>query len=115
MTHEVEKLNVKPTEYSGLNLFGASKCPKCEGKDNWHSVLLEGYLIPRMKIREWHEKIEIGLDDRFIYVFDDLPTARIGAEMAAQAMAIGEGYSNYKATSKGRVFAAEVFNIEVKE
>ena len=61
--------------------------------------------IPNMKGREFEGKCEILLDERWVYIFPDKTSALLSCEMAANAMAIGAGYSNFKAKSKAMPFA----------
>lgn len=107
----IEEIGIKPTEHSGMNLFGVSVCHNCQGEESWHSVFIDGRKIPNMLVRLHKENVELQLDGRFVYIFPDKPTARLAASLAANAMAIGMGYPCMGATSKDMPFAPEVIGL----
>lgn len=107
----VKRLKTNPPEESGLNLFGVPICCVCEGRGTWHTVVVEGLQIPDMLVREWEDNIEVKVDRRFVYVFDNLRDANHAVNMAATCYAIGSGYSHIGAKEKGRPFAPKVVDI----
>lgn len=101
-----DKIKEFPKDVKTKNeLFGP------QGHPSWHSALAEGHCIPKFKIREWDNQIEIMLDERWIYQFPDLSIARLALTMAANAMAIGEGYPWLGAPTKDRPFAPKVIGL----
>lgn len=86
-------------------LFGVPLHP------SWHTVFIEGRKMPNMLIREWDGSIEVLLDGRWIYIFEDRTKARLACSMAANAMAIGQGYPWLGAATKEMPFAPQVMAI----
>ncbi len=72
-----------------------------------HSVIVAGRLIRGMVAYDRGAEIEFVLDGRFSYSFPRA-IALLAASFAAQAMAIGSGYSHLGAATKDRPFAPEV-------
>lgn len=75
-----------------------------------YSVVVEGRAIPRMRCLEHESHIEIILDGRFSYSFPK-DIAYLAASFAAQALAIGMGYSHIGADNKDQPFAPQVMRI----
>jgi hypothetical protein len=70
-------------------------------------VVIDGRLIPKMRVWERGDEVTITLDGRFAI---DVPKA-LGRQVAwivAEAMAIGAGYSNLAAESKDCPFAPQM-------
>jgi hypothetical protein len=67
-------------------------------------VIIEGRAIPRMHCFEREHETEIILDGRLSFTFPR-EWAYLAACMAANAMAVGAGYSSLSAESKDRPFA----------
>lgn len=87
-------------------LFGASMC------SSWSTVVVDGFEIPKLHARETDDGIvEVLIDRRMGYRFRDKDTAYLACALAANAMAIGEGYAWYGAAVKRR-FAPEVRSLE---
>ena len=74
-------------------------------------ICIEGKIIPRMTGRMIDGKCEVHLDGRWCYIFDTIESAYTAASMAANALAIGEGYSHIGAASKEMPFAPTVMMI----
>jgi len=79
---------------------------------SWHKICIEGKIIPKMYGRMYEGKCEVFLDDRWVYIFDTIEAAYSAASMAANAMAIGEGYPWFGADSKTMPFAATVMMMD---
>jgi hypothetical protein len=78
-----------------------------------YSVIVDSRAIPKIRCRDNGETIDIILDRRFCYTFPkDL--AYLAAAFAAQAMAIGAGYSHLGASNKEQPFAPQVMQIEIE-
>lgn len=76
-----------------------------------YSVVVAGREIPKMRCKDNGETIDIILDRRFCYTFPK-ELAYLATAFAAQAMAIGAGYSNMEAKNKDMPFASQVMMIE---
>lgn len=76
-----------------------------------HQICVDGRIIPRMTGRMVNERCEIHLDGRWCYTFDNIEMAYLAAALAANALAIGEGYSHAGAERKGQPFAPTVMMI----
>ncbi len=71
-----------------------------------HRVVIDGRMIPSMTARREGDRVSLILDDRLSITVP----ADIGyqvAAFAANAMAIGAGYSHSGATTRERPFASE--------
>jgi hypothetical protein len=68
------------------------------------AVIIEGRCVPRMHCFERESETEIVIDGRFSYTFPK-DWGFLAAAMAAQAMAIGAGYSHLGAETKDGPFA----------
>lgn len=79
---------------------------------SWHKICIEGKIIPKMLGREHDGKYEILFDDRCTFIFDTLGAAHTACSMAAAALAVGEGYSWFNASSKDHPFAPTVCMID---
>jgi hypothetical protein len=77
-------------------------------------VIIGGLLVPRMHMYDKGETIDMILDGRFSYEFPK-EWAYLAADFAANAMAIGAGYSFLGAETKDRPFASKVWKIEFAE
>lgn len=77
-----------------------------------HKICIEGKLIPRMTGRLIDGKCEVHLDGRWCYIFDTIESAYTAAAMAANALAIGEGYSHLGAPNKEQPFAPTVMMLD---
>jgi hypothetical protein len=84
----------------------------CYNQD--YSVVVNGRQIPNMRCIEHENDIEIILDRRFSYTFPK-ELAYLAAAFAAQAMAIGAGYSNMEAENKDMPFAPQVMLISSED
>lgn len=80
------------------NLFG----PRMVGS----SLIVDGRLVPHFHIHDMGDKVQFVLDGRLAF---DIPKdfAHVAAAMAANAMAIGAGYSHLGASEQDRPFAPE--------
>lgn len=60
-------------------------------------VRIDGYRVPYIKIVKGtgptDGKLEVHLDDRFVYIFDDPGETDIMLHLVANAMAVAAGYS----------------------
>lgn len=74
------------------------------------SIFMQGRKIPKMRCIERDTCVEIILDDRFGYSFDK-DVVWDAVNFAAQAMAIGMGYSDITAKTKDMPFAPEVVSL----
>ncbi len=74
-------------------------------------VVVDGRHIPNMYCYDRGLEIEFIIDGRFSFTFPK-QWGYLASKMAAEAMAIGAGYSNMTAENKDRPFAAEVFEIK---
>lgn len=72
-----------------------------------NSVVIDGHAIPKIRCIEQGDHIEFILDRRFGFIFPK-EWAYLAASFAAQAMAIGAGYSNLGAKDKNHPFAPQV-------
>ncbi len=97
MKDNILKLNEVP------NIFGTEKIG--------HSVIIENRKIPKMICIQQGEYVQFILDERFGFSFPN-ELAYVAAEFAAQAMAIGMGYSHLGASDKNMPFAPEVMEIK---
>lgn len=91
-----------------VHQFPREEAPSIVGTERTgNAVVVDGYVIPRMHCYDRGDEIEIIIDGRFSYQFPK-EWAYLAASMAAQAMAIGEGYSYKGASEKGRPFAPKL-------
>lgn len=75
----------------------------------WHKVVIDGKLIPRMRSRERDDgHYEVLLDDRWVYIFSNKNDCFFALSMAANCLAIGEGYKFLGADDKNHPFAPTV-------
>lgn len=72
---------------------------------SWHTVVIEGRTIPLFHIREHAEQIEVMFDNRWVFQFSELWQARVAVTMAAEALAVGMGYSHLGASDRNHPFA----------
>ena len=72
-----------------------------------NAVIVDGLCIPNMHCFDCGDEIEIIIDRRFSYTFPK-EWAYLAAAMAAQAMAIGEGYTHLEVLTKDRCFAPRI-------
>lgn len=79
---------------------------------SWFTLCIEGKKIPKMLGRETEQGCEILLDGRWIYIFDSIQTAYSACSMAANALAIGQGYAWLGADSKTQPFAPTIMTID---
>ena len=75
-----------------------------------NAVIVHGRHIPNMTCHDYGDQIEFVLDGRFAYRFPK-EWSFLAAAMAAQAMAIGAGFSSMNAETKDRPFAPEICEI----
>lgn len=95
------------------NIINLKKIPSIVGVVTTDcSVFVDGRKIPKMRCIEQGDNIEIILDERFSYTFHK-DVAYLAANFAAQAMAIGAGYSYLGAPNKDMPFAPEVVGIDL--
>lgn len=73
-------------------------------------VFIDGRVIPNMHCFRRETETEIVVDGRFSYTFPN-QWAYLAASMAAQAMAVGAGYSCMSAETKGAPFAPRVVEL----
>jgi len=78
---------------------------------SWHKVIIEGRRIPNLLVRKWDENVEVMFDDRLVYIFPDVPTARLACTLAANAMALASGYPWMGAPNKDMPFAPQVIEL----
>lgn len=71
-----------------------------------HIVIVDGRAIPKMVAHDRGDQIDFILDGRFSFMFPR-ELAYHAASFAAQALAIGEGFSSMR-TGRREVFAPEV-------
>lgn len=76
-----------------------------------NTVIVHGRLVPSLLCIEENGMVRFFLDGRFIFEFPR-EWAGLAASMAAQAMAIGAGYSHFGAETKDHPFASIVKNLD---
>lgn len=86
-------------KHEAPSLFG----PQLTGS----SLIVDGRLVPHFHIHDMGDKVQFILDGRLAF---DVPKdcAHVAATMAANAMAIGAGYSHLGANDRDNPFAPEV-------
>lgn len=93
--------------------FPQPKVPSIAGPARQgYEVIIDGHHIPNMHCYERESETEIIIDCRFSYTFPK-EWGYLAATMAAQAMAIGAGYTHLGAATKDRCFAPEVCKLEI--
>lgn len=75
-----------------------------------HSVIVDGRVIPRLRMHDLGDNIELVLDNRFGITIPRDYAYQVAWGLA-NALAIGEGYPFLGAESKDRPFAPECFEI----
>lgn len=92
--------------------FPKPEIPNIVGAEvRYNKVFVDGHVIPRMGCRENEDNIEIILDGRWCYIFPK-EIAYLAADLAANAMAIGAGYSHLGAESKSHPFAPKIMMLD---
>lgn len=79
---------------------------------SWHRVIIEGKLIPQMLVRDCGGNVEVLFDDRWVYIFDTKEMALMACSLAANAMAVGSGYSFLCAENRDMPFAPTVMTLD---
>jgi hypothetical protein len=74
-------------------------------------VVVDGKMIPRLTGFHDGDKIALVLDNRFSAYFPKEYALQV-AWLIANALAIGEGYSNFKADTKDMPFAPTSMSVE---
>jgi hypothetical protein len=75
-----------------------------------NTVIIDGRRIPRMVCYERGEEVEFVLDGRFGYTFPK-EWAYLAAAFAAQALAVGAGFSHLGSDGTPQPFAPQVMYI----
>ena len=75
-----------------------------------NSLVIDGRLIPGIRVHDRGPQVEFILDGRFSFSFPR-DQALQAASFAAAALAIGSGYSHIGATNKDRPFAPELIGL----
>lgn len=92
------------------NVFDSMKGPERSGQ----SVIIDGRAVPNLHMRENGEEVIFVLDERLAFGFPR-EWAFLAAAFAANAMAIGAGYSHVCGETKDRSFAPRCGPIESEQ
>lgn len=95
--------------------FPKQDLPDIKGPERTgNSVIIDGRCVPKMHMHDRGETVDFILDGRLSFEFPK-DMAYLAASFAANAMAIGAGYTFLGSETKDHPFAPQCFQIDLSD